>query len=210
MNSLSDSDTIVENASGKSWYKNGSLHREDGPAVESANGDRHWYQKSSLHRAGDQPAIEFANGDKWWYKNSTMHRDGDLPTAECANGDQYWIKDKMLHRDGDMPAVDRRSSGGDLQWYRNGLLHRDGMRPAVTSMIHTQYYKYGKLVLRSQIELAHTTLARFARRVLHRSRMRALRSRRLVCDELVCLPPRGGTYRGGEAYLCAASRYSTS
>jgi len=27
----------------KSWYLNDKLHREDGPAVESANGDKSWY-----------------------------------------------------------------------------------------------------------------------------------------------------------------------
>ena len=27
----------------KSWYRNGKYHREDGPAVELANGDKYWY-----------------------------------------------------------------------------------------------------------------------------------------------------------------------
>ena len=27
----------------KYWYLAGLLHREDGPAVEDANGDKHWY-----------------------------------------------------------------------------------------------------------------------------------------------------------------------
>ena len=27
----------------KSWYLNGKLHREDGPAVESADGDKYWW-----------------------------------------------------------------------------------------------------------------------------------------------------------------------
>ena len=27
----------------KRWYVNGKLHREDGPAVEYANGSKHWY-----------------------------------------------------------------------------------------------------------------------------------------------------------------------
>jgi len=34
----------------KEWYLNGNLHREDGPAVESANGDKEWYLNGLLAR----------------------------------------------------------------------------------------------------------------------------------------------------------------
>ena len=39
----------------KSWYLNGKLHREDGPAREWANGDKVWYLNGKLHRE-DGPA----------------------------------------------------------------------------------------------------------------------------------------------------------
>ena len=38
-----------------------NLHREDGPAIEYANGNKHWYLNGKLHRE-DGPAIENANG----------------------------------------------------------------------------------------------------------------------------------------------------
>ena len=28
------------------WYLNGQCHREDGPAIEWANGDKYWYLNS--------------------------------------------------------------------------------------------------------------------------------------------------------------------
>ena len=28
---------------GKRWYLNGERHREDGPAIEAANGTKHWW-----------------------------------------------------------------------------------------------------------------------------------------------------------------------
>ena len=28
---------------GRAWYINDVLHREDGPAIEYANGNRYWY-----------------------------------------------------------------------------------------------------------------------------------------------------------------------
>jgi hypothetical protein len=45
----------------KCWHVNGRLHREDGPAVERANGNRLWYVNGRLHRE-DGPAIELAIG----------------------------------------------------------------------------------------------------------------------------------------------------
>ena len=47
------------------WRKDGVLHREDGPALITAN-SRRWYLHGKCHRE-DGPAIEWADGDKWWY-----------------------------------------------------------------------------------------------------------------------------------------------
>jgi len=35
----------VDVAKTKRWYLKGKLHREDGPAIEWANGTKHWYLK---------------------------------------------------------------------------------------------------------------------------------------------------------------------
>ena len=59
----------IEYADGsKCWYKNGQRHRTDGPAIERADGTKHWYQNNHLHRT-DGPAIEWASGRKNWYIN---------------------------------------------------------------------------------------------------------------------------------------------
>jgi hypothetical protein len=42
------------------------LHREDGPALEAADGTRFWWVDDELHRL-DGPAIESANGTKEWW-----------------------------------------------------------------------------------------------------------------------------------------------
>ena len=46
----------------------GQLHREDGPAVEHADGTKFWYVNDKRHRE-DGPAIEYSNGIKSWYIN---------------------------------------------------------------------------------------------------------------------------------------------
>jgi len=79
--------TVSENGT-KRWYLNGKLHREDGPAVESANGDKSWYLNGKCHRE-DGPAVECADGTKYWYRNGKLHREGG-PAIECANGDKWW------------------------------------------------------------------------------------------------------------------------
>ena len=47
---------------------NGRFHREDGPAVEYADGSKEWWLNGKRHRE-DGPALEFASGSKYWYLN---------------------------------------------------------------------------------------------------------------------------------------------
>jgi hypothetical protein len=63
-------------------------HREDGPAIEWANGDKTWWIHGEFHRE-DGPAIENANGYKSWWIHGKYHRE-DGPAIEYANGDKEW------------------------------------------------------------------------------------------------------------------------
>ncbi len=59
--------SMVEDADGaKRWYRNGQLHRDDGPAVERADGTKEWWLDGQLHR-DDGPAVEWADGTKVWW-----------------------------------------------------------------------------------------------------------------------------------------------
>ncbi len=63
---------IVEWDNGsKFWYKEGLLHREDGPAREYTNGDKYWDKEGKLHRT-DGPAIVGINGYKEWFVNGDL------------------------------------------------------------------------------------------------------------------------------------------
>ena len=72
----------------KEWRLHGIMHREDGPAVERANGDKFWYHHGALHRE-DAPAAEYADGGKEWFLHGIMHRE-DGPAVEYDNGDKAW------------------------------------------------------------------------------------------------------------------------
>ena len=58
---------------GNKYYcdKNGLAHREDGPAIEWADGSKEWYINGLNHRT-DGPAAIFSNGAKYWYINGVQ------------------------------------------------------------------------------------------------------------------------------------------
>ncbi len=62
----------IDSESNKYWFLNGKLHREDGPAVECANGTKYWYLNGQRHRE-DGPAVEYANGSKLWFLNGQKY-----------------------------------------------------------------------------------------------------------------------------------------
>ena len=79
-----------------SYYNNkNEYHREDGPAIEYADGEKRWCKNGVFHRE-DGPAIEYPSGYKAWYKNGVRHRE-DGPAIEwvdggrryCYNGVEY-------------------------------------------------------------------------------------------------------------------------
>jgi len=96
--------TVVKDDGTQSWYINGKLHREDGPAIIWGNctqdgnlrpiaGRHDWYKEGKLHR-DNGPAIIWADGSQYWYKNGHRHRD-DGPAIIWHNGyEEWWENDK--------------------------------------------------------------------------------------------------------------------
>ena len=79
----------------KKWHLNGKSHREDGPAVEGADGTKFWYLNGYHHRE-DGPAIEYADGTKYWFLHGRRHRE-DGPAIEFADGTKCWyLNDKQV------------------------------------------------------------------------------------------------------------------
>ena len=64
-------------------------HREDGPAIEYADGGKIWYRNGKCHRE-DGPACEYSDGDKSWWSNGERHRE-DGPAVEYSDGDKEWF-----------------------------------------------------------------------------------------------------------------------
>lgn len=96
----------------------GVLHREDGPALERANGTREWYRYGELHR-DDGPAVELENGGQVWYRDGARHR-VDGPAVEWRDGPPESDLDRYR---ADLPRLPGRV---DERWYLDGEEHRDG------------------------------------------------------------------------------------
>jgi hypothetical protein len=109
---------FIETAAFKTLYYSDKamtvIHREDGPAVEYANGDKEWYLNGKLHRE-DGPAVEDTDGYKEWYLNGKCHRE-DGPAVEDTDGYKEWYLNGKLHRE-DGPAIEY--TNGYKAWYIN-------------------------------------------------------------------------------------------
>jgi hypothetical protein len=133
---------------GTKYWRNdkGELHREDGPAIETIDKNRFWYQNNLKHRF-DGPAIELSNGTKIWYfvgfkLNCINNQDFLLFLSKpiCLTNNWYhkiWYNARgNIHRE-DGPAIEY--SNGDKSWFINGKLHReDG--PAYVSDFTKKWY----------------------------------------------------------------------
>ncbi len=68
---------IVENLfKTKYWYKNGKVHREDGPACITEHGTKVWHIDDKKHST-DGPAVECKNGyDQYWINGKSTTKEG--------------------------------------------------------------------------------------------------------------------------------------
>jgi hypothetical protein len=70
----------IDEYGNKFYFKDREMnirHREDGPAVEYADGLKSWLLNDMLHRE-DGPAVEDKWGYKAWYLNNTIYTEEEF------------------------------------------------------------------------------------------------------------------------------------
>lgn len=83
----------IDDDGDKFWRdKNGEFHREDGPAIEFANGDVKWYRHGVIHRDGG-PAYQDSKGAEVWYSNGKVHREDGPAMISSSRSHKYWFLD---------------------------------------------------------------------------------------------------------------------
>jgi hypothetical protein len=108
---------VTDRKGNKQWFRNGKLHRDDGPAVENADGSTEWYRNGHLHRK-DGPAAQYKDGEGWYF-NGQPHRDGGPAFySHFPDAPNYrdWYRHGKKHRE-DGPAVEW--DDGHKEWYLN-------------------------------------------------------------------------------------------
>jgi hypothetical protein len=110
--------TVIVDGTETSWYHNGKLHREDGPALtDTDTGFEAWYVKGNLHKE-DGPAMRDSTGKLSWYVNGKLHRE-DGPAVEHPRVKEWWVNGRKHRLDG--PAVVEYAVGGDYEeWWIDG------------------------------------------------------------------------------------------
>lgn len=128
------------------WYKNGKLHRLDGPAIDLVPEQQEWYKDGERHRVGgpafvyNDPKYPSLSKQEWW-QNGVLHRE-DGP-ARITNNSEYWYRNGKLDRD-DGPAV-IQSNGGTTEWFKDGERHRENGPAIIWKNGSESWYKHGKL-----------------------------------------------------------------
>ena len=82
---------------------NGQKHRQHGPAVEWANGDKEWLLDGQHHRT-DGPAVEWVDGYKSWWLNGNIHRTTG-PAIEYNDGRKAWYQNGQRHTESEMGST---------------------------------------------------------------------------------------------------------
>ena len=90
------------------WLAGGQLHREDGPAIEYANGYHEYWVRGQLHR-DDGPAKEdTASGFQVWYRHGQLHREDGPASIDPDGEESYWLDGKHYQTEARMaPAVEK-------------------------------------------------------------------------------------------------------
>lgn len=84
----------IHSSGDKVWYKNGVLHREDGPAIEFPDGGKQWRIDGNLHRE-DGPAIEGTGGYKAWYLHDVELTEEEVMTKYNANQEKKHLEQSL-------------------------------------------------------------------------------------------------------------------
>lgn len=110
----------------------GKLHREDGPALESAartvvrpKWQQSWYRHGVLHRDGSPASIDYR--EETWYQNGVIHRVGGPATIDKNLGEgvfqRKWIQNGEFKREDDKHTQEDRDG---KRWYNSDcVLHRE-------------------------------------------------------------------------------------
>ena len=121
---------LIDRHGTKRWYLNGELHREDGPAIEFADGEKQWYINGHIHRL-DGAAIIWGDGSKEWWVDGQLHRLDGPAIIRWDKTTEWWINDNPV-----TDIITNWAKENDIDLYN---LSEDDKR-----LIRLVWFDYGK------------------------------------------------------------------
>jgi hypothetical protein len=85
-----------------------------------ADGTKIWYNSHKEWHRDDGPAVEYASGDKLWCQNDKRHRENG-PAWESIGGNKFWFINDLLHRE-DGPAIEWNGDSNDNKVFNGNNL----------------------------------------------------------------------------------------
>jgi hypothetical protein len=153
---------------GDCWFRHGKPHRDEGPARQFGESYYAWYIDGKLHRVEGPARIRYGRPkeiieESWWQQGRLHRLDGP---ARVIFGEKQWCQRGKLHRE-DGPALVKKD--GTEKWYRHGQLHRENGPAATYPHGSCEYWRYGKLhrhdgpavELAEGFVISHSAAARF-------------------------------------------------
>lgn len=105
------------------WYQDGLLHREeDLPAKIEFDGSLRWFRQGKLHRL-EGPAIITPKGRHYWYQDGNPYREDDLPTITVPPSAKYWTNKKGEHHRLTGPAI--IDNDGTEEYCLDGIIFKN-------------------------------------------------------------------------------------
>ena len=125
---------------GTCYYKDGVIHREDGPALETPT-RKYWLQHGKIFRTDNGAHIEDTGGDKLW-----VNQNGKPYLIEDSKGVRKWYCNTccagLLHRE-DGPAVEQPN--GRREWWIHGKIKRNDGGPTIEDKVSAWHNKRGQV-----------------------------------------------------------------
>ena len=134
------------------FYKDGALHRTDGPAVIWSDGRKEWWEDGSLTNVRCIPNEMTDDMASFWFKNGIFHRK-DGPAVSSGWGyEAYYVYGKP-HRIGG-PAIIwpnvHNGSTSRKEWWVDGVLHRDDGPAIIRSDGTKEWWANGKCIKKTK------------------------------------------------------------
>jgi hypothetical protein len=135
----------IQEGKSQRWFdEQGLLHRENGPAVEYADGGGEWWIHGHRQTKNGQSTIVTPCGTQIWVIDDQLHRDQEPAIIGVANRQEWWVHGHRS-RENNQPAIE---DSGRKEWWVNDIYHGfNDDRHRDDEYITMNVFKHGGMII---------------------------------------------------------------